>query len=107
MRPPQCTSEDVMSKRGNVKFRLYVAGGATNSALALANLTAICRNYLPGRHDIDVIDVFREPKRALDDRIFLTPTLIKLAPVPIRRIVGALSETATVVMALGLKPDAA
>ena len=84
------------------KFRLYVASDALNSAQALANLEALCRAHLPGRHEIEVVDVFREPQRALADSIFMTPTLFKLAPLPIRRIVGTLSHTRTVLQALGL-----
>ena len=49
------------------------------------------------------MDVFREPKRALADGIFMTPTLVKLAPPPVRRIVGTLSQTQTVLQALGLE----
>lgn len=84
------------------KFRLYVAGDALNSAQALANLAALCRAHLPDQHEIDVVDVFREPQRALADGIFLTPTLVKLAPLPTRRIVGTLSQTGVVLQALGL-----
>jgi circadian clock protein KaiB len=85
------------------KFRLYVAGDAQNSAQALANLTALCRDYLVDRHAIEVVNVFREPKRALADGILMTPTLVKLAPAPSpRRIVGTLSQTKPVLQALGL-----
>lgn len=89
------------------KFRLYVAGDAPNSVQAVANLTALCRIHLPDQHEIDVVDVFREPKRALEDRIFMTPTLVKLAPSPVQRIVGTLSEVQTVLQALGLESVAA
>ena len=85
------------------KFRLYVAGDAQNSAQAVANLTAICRAHLPDRHQIEVVDVFREPKRALADSIFMTPTLVKLAPAPVRKIVGTLSQERPVLQALGLQ----
>ena len=85
------------------KFRLYVAGDALNSAQAVANLGALCRAHLTGRHEIEVVDVFREPKRALADAVFMTPTLIKLAPPPVRRIVGTLSQTQPVLQALGLQ----
>ncbi|MBC7415776.1 MAG: circadian clock protein KaiB [Herminiimonas sp.] len=84
------------------QFRLYVAGEAMNATLAIANLSEICRTHLPGRHVIDVVDIFREPKRALADGIFMTPTLVKLSPAPIRKIVGTLSQTQTVLLALGL-----
>jgi len=91
-----------MSQTVMFKFRLYIAGDAPNSAQALANLTALCRAHLPDRHEIEVVDVFKDPKRALIDGIFMTPTLVKLAPSPVRMIVGTLSETQTVLQALGL-----
>ncbi len=84
------------------KFRLYVAGDATNSAQALVNLKSLCVAHLPDRHDIEVVDVFLEPGRALADGIFMTPTLIRLTPVPLRRIVGTLSNPSVVLHALGL-----
>lgn len=89
------------------RFRLYVAGDAPNSARAAANLAAICRAHLPDRHEIEVVDVFREPKRALADGIFMTPTLVRLAPSPARRIVGTLSQTPSVLQAFGVESLAA
>ena len=91
-----------MRQRVLFKFRLYVAGDALNSAQALVNLTAFCRANLSRRHEIEVVDVFVNPERALADGIFMTPTLVKLAPFPVRRIVGTLSQTQTVAHALGL-----
>jgi len=85
-------------------FRLYVAGDAVNSAHALANLHALCRAHLADRHRIEVVDVFREPGRALADGIFMTPTLLKLTPAPGRKIVGTLSDTKTLLRALDLPP---
>ena len=85
------------------KFRLYVAGDASNSAQAQANLALLCRAHLPRRHQIEIVDVFREPQRALADSVFMTPTLVKLGPAPERRIVGTLSQTQTVLLALGLE----
>jgi len=96
-----------MSRRPIFKFRLYVAGEAPNSTLAVANLLAICRTHLADRHELEIVDVLREPKLALANRIFMTPTLIRLAPAPVLRIVGALSQTETVLRALGLEPIAA
>ncbi|MGD0135714.1 MAG: circadian clock KaiB family protein [Bryobacteraceae bacterium] len=85
------------------KFRLYVAGDTQNSIMALANLSALCEGRLPKHHKIEVVDVLREPKRALADGIFMTPTLVKLAPSPMQKIVGTLSESGRVSKALGLK----
>jgi circadian clock protein KaiB len=92
------------SPRAKFKFRLYVAGDAQNSAQATANLTAFCRTYLQNRHQIEIVNVFKEPKRALADGILMTPTLVKLAPTPApQRIVGTLSQTQPVLRALGLE----
>jgi circadian clock protein KaiB len=85
------------------KFQLYVAGEALNSTQAIANLAAFCRAHLPDRYEIEIVDVFREPKRALAEGIFMTPTLVVLTPPPVRRIVGTLSHTQTVLLALGLE----
>ena len=84
------------------KFLLYIAGDTQNSTLAVANLKALCRAHLPETHEIEVVDVFIEPKRALADGVLMTPTLIKLAPSPVRRIVGTLSNQQPVLVALGL-----
>lgn len=92
-----------MSRRGKFKFQLYVAGEAANSALAIANLNAFCLTNLPDRHEIEVVDVFREPKRALTEGIFMTPTVVVITPPPKQRIVGTLSQTQTLLLALGLK----
>jgi circadian clock protein KaiB len=89
------------------RFRLFVAGDALNSARALANLVALCHEYLPDRHEIEVVDVFLQPQRALAERIFMTPTLVKLAPAPARRIVGTLGQLQTVLQALGVEAPAA
>jgi circadian clock protein KaiB len=89
--------------KATFKLRLYVAGDAQNSAQAVNNLSAICKTHLPGLFEIEVVDVFREPKRALADGILMTPTLIKLAPAPApKKIVGTLSQTEPVLQALGL-----
>lgn len=89
------------------KFRLFLAQDAPNSDQARANLAAFCLAYLPGRHDIEVVDVFREPRRALAEGVMLTPTLIKISPGPVRRIVGSLSQPQVLRDSLGLGASAA
>jgi circadian clock protein KaiB len=94
----------VQKADSSFRFRLYVAGDAQNSAQAVANLTKFCRAYLRDRHAIEVVNVFKEPKRALADGILMTPTLVKLAPSPApQKIIGTLSQTAPVMLALGLE----
>lgn len=87
---------------GAYVFRLYIAGGAPNSMRALANLFAICHKYFPASHNIEVVDVLREPLRALAEAILVTPTLVKLSPEPEQQIIGNLSEEEEVLRALGL-----
>jgi circadian clock protein KaiB len=81
-----------MSKTAHFKFRLFVAGDAANSMEAVSNLQALCREHLPERHEIEVVDVLREPKRALEEGVLLTPMLVRVSPDPIRKIVGNLSH---------------
>jgi circadian clock protein KaiB len=96
-----------MSRPAIFKFRLYIAGDTQNSLLALANLSALCEARLPSSHKIEVVDVLREPKRALADGIFMTPTLVKLAPSPVQKIVGTLCDSDQVLDILGLRTLAA
>ena len=91
-----------MNRDDVFKFRLYVAGDSLNSVQARANLDALCRTHLADRSEVEIVDVFREPRRALADGILMTPTLVRLAPLPIRKIVGTLSQTPTVLQSLGL-----
>jgi circadian clock protein KaiB len=92
-----------MARRALFKFRLYVAADTLNSAQAVANLNALCRAHLPGRHEIEIVDVFEEPQRALAENIRMTPTLLKLEPSPARRIIGSLAKTQLVLDMLGLE----
>jgi circadian clock protein KaiB len=94
-------------RRPRYKFRLYVAGGTQNSLQAVGNLNALCREHLAGVHEIEIVDVFQHPTRALDDGVLMTPTLVRLAPHPVRRIVGTLARTETVLQALDLEPPPA
>jgi circadian clock protein KaiB len=92
-----------MSDPSYFKFRLYVAGDGPNSMQAIANLKSLCREFLPDRHEIEMVDVLREPQRALDDQVLLTPMLLKISPAPIRKIIGTLSQPEVLRHALGLK----
>jgi len=98
-----------MSARSKVKFRfrLYVADNTQNSEMARANLAALCANYLHDSYEIEIIDVLKDPERALSDGILMTPQLIKLWPAPEMRIVGTLSQTQVVLRVLGLEGVAA
>lgn len=91
------------AKKLKYLLRLYVAGNAPNSIRAVANARAICIAHLRGQHELEVIDLMDHPKRALADGIIVTPTLVKLTPTPVQRLIGNLSDTEQVLLALGLK----
>jgi circadian clock protein KaiB len=87
-------------------FRLYIMGDTQNSVEAVTNLKELCRTHIPDQHEIEFVDVSLCPERALADGIFMTPTLIKLAPSPTRMVVGTLSNPHPVIQALGLNGHA-
>jgi len=86
-----------------VVMRLYIANNAPNSVRAVANLAAICKEYLEDKFKLEIIDVLEHPLRALADGILVTPSLAKLSPLPAAKIVGNLGEKSTVLRALGVK----
>jgi circadian clock protein KaiB len=86
-----------------VLLRLYIAGDAPNSVLAIENLKAICQEYLKDCHKLEVIDVLEQPLRAMAEGVLVTPSLAKLSPLPGVNVVGNLSDKAKVLLALGLK----
>ena len=85
-----------------IVMRLYVAGKAPNSVKAIANLKAICRQYLKDGYKLEIVDVCEHPLRALSDGVIVTPNLAKLSPGPASSVIGNLGDTDTVLAALGL-----
>ena len=83
-------------------LRLYVAGSTPRSSRAIRNLKAICEANLQGRYVLTVIDLYAQPARAREDQIVVAPTLVRQAPLPVRRVVGDLSNTERVLAALDL-----
>lgn len=83
-------------------LRLYVAGSAPNSVQAIANIEEICRQYLQGNYQLEIVDVLKQPFRALADGVMVTPSLIKLSPPPVVQVVGNLNDKNQVLLALGL-----
>ncbi len=90
MNQPLARSSNSLS--GAYVFRIYITDGAPNSVRALANLYAICHQHFPESHRIEVVDILKEPLRALAESILVTPTVVKLSPAPEQRIIGNLSE---------------
>jgi circadian clock protein KaiB len=84
-------------------LRLYITGSTQRSVLALTNLKKICEEYLEGRYELEVIDLYRMPGLAKDEQIIAAPTLIKKLPLPFRRIIGDMSDIEKVLMGLDLR----
>lgn len=84
-------------------LRLYVTGATARSRRAILNLNGICREHLGGRFDLEVIDLHQKPALAKNEQIIAAPTLIKKLPLPMRRIIGDLSDREAVLFGLDLK----
>ena len=85
------------------QLRLYVAGQTPRSVAAFANLKRICEEHIPGQYEIDVIDLLKNPQLAKGDQILAVPTLVRKLPVPVRKIIGDLSNTLRVLVGLDLR----
>jgi circadian clock protein KaiB len=83
-------------------LKLYVTGATAGSLRAIANIKAVCEQYLKGRYRLEVVDIYRQPALLRRDQIVAVPTLIKKLPVPLRLLVGDLSRTEQVLQGLGL-----
>ncbi len=83
-------------------LKLYITGQTPRSERAVRNLQQICERELAGRYEIQIIDVLERPQLAEDERIMATPTLIKELPLPLRRIIGDLSDKEKVLLGLDL-----
>ena len=85
-------------------LRLYVAGQTPKALTAFANLQIICEDQLKGKYSIEVIDLLENPQLGVTDQIFALPTLVRKLPVPVRKIIGDLSNTERVLIGLDLLP---
>jgi len=85
-------------------LRLYTAGHSPKSLRAIENLKRICEEHLQGRYHIEVVDLLKQPHLARSDQIFALPTLVRQLPVPIKQILGDLSNTSRALIGLDLRP---
>ncbi len=83
---------------------LYVAGMTPRSLRSIANIKEICEQNLKGRYTLRIIDIYKQPEQAKGEVIIAVPTLLKKLPLPLRRLVGDLSDRQTVLLALNLRP---
>jgi circadian clock protein KaiB len=85
-------------------LRLYVAGQSPKALTAFANLKKICQEQLEGKYSIEVIDLLKNPQLGAEYQILALPTLVRKLPVPVRKIIGDLSNTERVLVGLDLLP---
>ncbi len=83
-------------------LRLYVTGLTPRSTRAIETVRAVCERRLPGRYELEIVDVYQQPGRITEDQVFATPTLVKLEPTPLRRIIGDMSDQPRLLYGLGL-----
>jgi circadian clock protein KaiB len=84
-------------------LRLFVAGTTPRSTRSIVNITEFCKEFLDGRYDLEVVDIYQQPTEARDQQIIAAPTLIKSLPLPLRRLVGDFSDRDRVAAGLGLE----
>ena len=106
--PPDDATEEfehlaARSGEGEYVLRLYVTGLTPRSTQAIATIKAICEEHLTGRYDLEVIDIYQQPTLAQGEQIIAVPTLIKKLPLPLRRLIGDLSDADRVLLGLDLR----
>ncbi len=95
----------MLRKRETYVLRLYITGMTPKSARAIANVKDLCTQYLQGRYKLKVIDICRQPRLARGEQIIATPTLIKELPLPLRKLIGDMSDTARFLIGIDLQPS--
>jgi len=87
-----------------IVLKLYITGHTPKSERAIANMQSICKNELEGQYELIIVDVLEKPQLAEDEKILATPTLIKMVPPPLARVIGDLSDTEKVLIGLNMEP---
>jgi circadian clock protein KaiB len=98
------TDQPADGPNDHYKLRLFVTGSTPRSVRAIANMRRICEENLSGRYDLEVVDVYENPDATRELQIVATPTLVKILPEPLRRIIGDLSDRERVLAGLNLTP---
>jgi circadian clock protein KaiB len=91
-------------RAGFWQLRLYVAGQTPKSITALSNIKRYCETHLADQYSIEIIDLLKSPQLAEGDQILAIPTLVRKVPLPIRKIIGDLSNEEKVLVGLDIKP---
>jgi len=91
------------SKNETYVLKLYVTGLTPQSTVAIDNLRKICEENLKGRYTLDIVDLYKNPSLARGEQIIAAPTLIRMLPLPLRRVIGNMSDLERVLVGLDLK----
>jgi circadian clock protein KaiB len=102
MKKPACARKVPAAESWDLK--LYIAGHTPRAIKAFENLKNLCEEHLKGVYHIEVVDLLRNPKLARGDQIVAVPTLVRKLPVPVRKIIGDLSDKERVLVGLDLRP---
>ena len=94
-------AEEVSVAEEVLKLKLFITGASPNSARAITNLKAICEKYLAKRYELEIIDVYQQPLAAENEHIIALPMLVKSFPLPLKRLIGDMSNTEKVLRGLG------
>ena len=97
-------TKKTVPKKEMYLLRLYVAGQTPNSIRAIDNIKRICEEYLEGRYDLEVVDIYQQPVLAKGDQIIAVPTLMRKLPLPLRKFIGDMSTTERILVGLDLRP---
>ncbi len=85
-------------------LRLFVTGMTPRSTLAIRNIKNICEKHLKGRYELEVIDIYQQPELAREAELVAAPTLVKKLPLPLRKLIGDMSDTERVLLGLNIEP---
>ena len=96
-------SNPEFNSKENIILQLYIAGMSQNSVLAIQNITQLCNQYLKDRFELEIIDIYKNPAVAEEQKIVFSPSLIRQFPLPRKILIGDLSDTKKVILALGIK----
>ncbi len=108
-KPPEDVTDEyeriLAEKKGDeYVLRLYIAGNTLRSQAAVENIRKICDEYLDGRYDLEIVDIYQDRTKNLDEFVLAAPTLIKQLPLPLRRIIGDMTNRDRVLVGLDLVP---
>jgi circadian clock protein KaiB len=97
--------EDAMRKAGNGVYvlKLYITGMTPNSQRAVENVKKICEEHLKGRYELEIVDIYQQPQLAQEAQLIAVPTLVKSLPLPLRKLIGDMSDKEKILIGLNLK----